>query len=221
MKISREQHQRIRELQKVYRAKQKEITCRLSAFAKCLDEKDDTTLFSELAFCLLTPQSKAQCCWDAIRSIQRHDLLLSGTENDIKRKLHRVRFHNKKARYLVEARVLFQDSNRLSIKAPLRKFSDVYECREWLVRNIKGIGHKEASHFLRNIGLGKDIAILDRHILRNLVRLGIIQDVPASLSKKNYLEIEQKMSQFAREIKIPLAHLDLLFWYKETGEIFK
>jgi len=90
-----------------------------------------------------------------------------------------------------------------------------------LVKSIKGIGYKEASHFLRNIGLGEDLAILDRHILKNLKLLGVIEKIPKSLSRKKYFEIEGKMYEFAKEIQIPIGCLDLLLWYKQTGEIFK
>ena len=83
------------------------------------------------------------------------------------------------------------------------------------------MGYKEASHFLRNIGFADYLAILDRHILKNLKIFGIIEEIPKSLSKKKYLEIEEKMRNLANEVNIPLSHLDLLFWSKETGEIFK
>lgn len=89
------------------------------------------------------------------------------------------------------------------------------------MKNVKGMGYKEASHFLRNIGFADDLAILDRHILKNLKIFGIIEEIPKSLSKKKYLEIEEKMRNLANEVNIPLSHLDLLFWSKETGEIFK
>ena len=59
------------------------------------------------------------------------------------------------------------------------------------------------------------------HILKNLKSLEVITEIPSSLSKKKYLEIEKKMRKFAKEINIPMNHLDLLLWYKETGEIFK
>jgi N-glycosylase/DNA lyase len=62
---------------------------------------------------------------------------------------------------------------------------------------------------------------LDRHILRNLGSLGIIPEIPISLTKKRYLEIEEKLRRFSAEIFIPMADLDLLFWSKETGWIFK
>jgi N-glycosylase/DNA lyase len=89
------------------------------------------------------------------------------------------------------------------------------------VENVKGLGYKEASHFLRNIGLGEDLAILDRHILKNLALLGVIKEVPTSPTKRIYLEIERKMTAFSKESKIPMGHLDLLLWYKEAGEVFK
>ena len=86
---------------------------------------------------------------------------------------------------------------------------------------FKGIGYKEASHFLRNIGFGKEIAILDRHILKNLVLFNVIDEVPKSITKKYYHEIEDKLLNFADAINISPDHLDFLLWYKEAGEVFK
>jgi N-glycosylase/DNA lyase len=93
--------------------------------------------------------------------------------------------------------------------------------RDWLVRNIKGIGYKEASHFLRNIGFGGRLAILDVHILRNLVKFGVLREIPKSLSRGKYIELERKAGRFADKAGIPMDHLDLLFWSEQTGMIFK
>jgi len=89
------------------------------------------------------------------------------------------------------------------------------------VQNVKGIGYKEASHFLRNIGFEQNLAILDRHIVRNLQFVGVIKEIPGSLSKGRYFEIEKRMMEFSKAVQIPMSHLDLVLWYKETGEIFK
>ena len=97
----------------------------------------------------------------------------------------------------------------------------VQEKREWIVNNIKGMAWKEAGHFLRNVGFGDEIAILDRHILKNLVRLQVIDEIPKTLTKKIYLEIEDKMKIYCKETNIPMASFDLLLWYLEAGEIFK
>ena len=101
------------------------------------------------------------------------------------------------------------------------QFKTVEEARNWIVKNIKGMAFKEAGHFLRNVGFGEHISILDRHILRNLVRLGVIDDIPKTLTPKLYLEIENKMKNYCDFIGIPMDQLDLLLWYIEAGEIFK
>jgi N-glycosylase/DNA lyase len=212
----------IKRLKKLYEAKREDIESRLSDFEKHrMRKNNDESIFFELAFCLLTPQSKAKACWNAIETLRKDNMLLYGSAYHIKKRLHCVRFHNKKADYVVIARNLFLQNRKISIKKAIDIFHDVHECRDWLVQHIKGLGYKEASHFLRNIGYGENIAILDRHILRNLCRLGIIQEIPKSLTRSQYLQIESKMAGFAKRITIPLPHLDLLLWFTETGEIFK
>lgn len=98
---------------------------------------------------------------------------------------------------------------------------NVYDKREWIVKNIKGMSCKEAGHFLRNVGFGDKIAILDRHILRNLQRLEVIEEIPKTLTPRIYLEIEEKLKDYCNEVGIPMDEMDLLLWYLEAGEIFK
>jgi N-glycosylase/DNA lyase len=121
----------------------------------------------------------------------------------------------------LEARGKFLNGNPVSLRSILSEINDGYQAREWLVGNVKGIGYKEAGHFLRNIGFNQDLAILDRHILKNLKKLGVIDPVPESLSRRQYLTTEVKMKEFSEVIGIPMSHLDFVLWYKETGEILK
>lgn len=165
----------------------------------------------ELAFCLCTPQSKAKRCWDAVEELSKSNKLNAPLEEIAEILRTRVRFHNTKARRIAEAMKV--DISSLP--------KDPMQARDWLVDNMKGLGMKEASHFLRNIGLGEDIAILDRHILKNLKEFGVIDGVPSSLSTKSYLAIEGKMREFSQQMGIPIAEMDLLLWSLETGEIFK
>ena len=148
-------------------------------------------------------------------------LILGKKYEEINKELNIVRFKNKKSEYLIYAREKFYKNKNLSLKEELNQFKDVHEKRDWLVNEIKGYGLKEASHFLRNIGFGDNIAILDRHVLRNMKLLNIIDKIPASISRKRYLEIEDRLRLFSREINIPVDHLDFVLWYKETGEVFK
>jgi N-glycosylase/DNA lyase len=121
----------------------------------------------------------------------------------------------------LEARDKFLHGNPVSLRSIIGEVNDGYQAREWLVWNVKGIGYKEAGHFLRNIGFNQDLAILDRHILKNLKRLGVIDTVPDSLSRRQYLTIEVKMKEFSEVIRIPMSYLNFVLWYKETGEILK
>ncbi len=211
----------LRSLKRLYSLKKAEICKRVKDFEKLWQIGSDKDIFEELAFCILTPQSKAKVCWKAIERLRFRDLLHKGSKEEIRKKIKDIRFKNKKADYLIKARSFFSKNGRLCIKSLLAEFKDIQQSREWLVKNIKGLGYKEASHFLRNIGFGDNIAILDRHILRNLKGFNIIKDVPKSLSKSRYLEIEKDMADFSKKINIPFSHLDLLLWCKETGEIFK
>ena len=208
-------------LKKFWAASKDKIAARLKEFGENRRLGSEERLFSELVFCLFTPQSKAVSCATAVERLSKKGLLLGGGAEKISKEINIVRFRNNKARYLVEAREKFSASGKPEIKKRLAQFKDPSAMREWLVENIKGMGMKEASHFLRNIGFGNDIAILDRHILKNLLKLKVINKLPDTINGKTYLLIEKKMKKFAKKVKIPMDHLDLLFWSRETGEIFK
>jgi len=207
-------------LKKSYSERKNIIKDRLKYFKGVWNE-DDKRIFSELCFCLLTPQSKAKICDKAIQNLVKTNLLFTGTENDVKDYIIGVRFNNNKAKYIMQAREIFSNSSSISIKNKLKEFNEPLKLREWLVNNINGFGLKESSHFMRNIGMYENITILDRHILKNLNKYNIINEVPNPLTKKQYLEIEEKMKNFAIEIGIPVEEMDLLFWSEETGEVFK
>lgn len=212
----------ILELKDIYKDVRREIALRLKEFRALLSKKDELGVYKELVFCLLTPQSKAKVCWAAVERLEERGFLLSGTVSQVRNCLVGVRFKNNKARYIVDARNRFVcPSSGPQICRFMLSFSDVFKARDWLVKEIKGLGYKEASHFLRNIGLGDELSILDRHILKNLKALGVIEEIPVSLTKKRYLEVEEKMRRFSKQIGIPMAELDLLLWYKEAGEVFK
>jgi len=210
----------IEELKEIYSAQQDEIKARLIEFKRIWNKGNEDDIFKELIFCILTPQSRAKSCWNSIQRLLDRNLLLKGNTNKITKNLSGVRFRFKKAEYIIEARKLFTVKGRISVRSKIKQFNDK-DAREWLVQNVKGIGYKEASHFLRNIGLGENLAILDRHILKNLKLVGEIFKIPDSLSRKTYIKIENGMKTFAKKINIPIAHLDFVMWYKETGEIFK
>ena len=210
------------EVKIIYDEMKDSIEKRLDDFKNMWLRGNDIDIYVELAFCVLTPQSKAKNAWSAISKLRDDFLLLEGSEEDIVEHLNVVRFKNNKAKNLVLLRGKMSNSDGvIAAKQIINSLGDPLEKREWLVQNIRGIGYKEASHFLRNVGFGDEIAILDRHILKNLVRLGVIEEVPKTITRKRYMEIEKKMIDYSGKIEIPMDHLDLLLWYLEAGEIFK
>jgi N-glycosylase/DNA lyase len=173
--------------------------------------------FYELVYCLLTPQSSAVNAALAVKEIRSagsagDPLRTSGILRD---PAHYIRFHRTKAMRIAEAEALYP-----SLLDLLRARRPGEELRSWLVAHVRGLGWKESSHFLRNIGY-RDLAILDRHILRNLKIHGAIRTVPTTLTPKRYLAIEGAFRRFALRTGIDLDELDLLFWSRETGEILK
>jgi N-glycosylase/DNA lyase len=210
------------EVMKVYKVIKPTIESRIDGYKEIWFNGNNEDVHEELAFCILTPQSKARGAEKAINGMLEAEVFWTGTEDDLLPYLNVVRFKNTKAKNLVTLREFMKDEEgRIITKTLIDKIGDVFEKRIWLVKNIKGIGYKEASHFLRNIGFGDEIAILDRHILKNTMRLGVIEEIPKTITPKKYLEIEKKIEKYCREIKIPMDHFDLLLWYLEAGEVFK
>ncbi len=198
-----------------------EIESRIQSFRKLWAKGSEREIFIELVFCLLTPQTKARQAEKAIELLTSKDLIFNGGVNDLAHHLNIVRFRNKKAAYIIEARKKCILKGEPSLKKILQGCITPSAMREYLVREVKGFGWKEASHFLRNIGLGKNFAILDRHILKNLVRAGCIERVPENLTRECYLLTEAKMRELSGVLNIPLEHLDFVLWYMETGDIYK
>jgi len=211
------------EIKNIYKKKRDEINKRLEQFRNIWQSKNEQAALQELIFCIFTPQSKATNCWNCVKKISKNKLLFSNNPDDLLQlpEINYVRFKNKKAIFAIEAKNKFIKDNKIVLLKFLTGFKNVLEMREYLVTNIKGYGYKEASHFLRNIGFANDVAILDRHILKNLKLMRVIKTIPKSLTKKKYLLIEEQMQRFSKKIKIPMAALDLILWYKETGFFFK
>ena len=135
-----------KELHSLYTTLKFDIVQRLTEFSDIWKTKSNTKLFSELCFCLLTPQSRAKTCWESIVVLKKKGLLFEGTVSQVAGCLTRVRFKNNKARYIIKVRQKFPE-----IKKEIKNYRRVYELRDLLVHNICGMGYKEASHFLTQV----------------------------------------------------------------------
>jgi len=216
-----EKDAKISELKELYKEKESIISRRVAEFRRLWESGDEIDYLKELIFCILTPQSKAKICWQKVLELFEEKLIFGGSVEDIASMLTGVRFRLNKARYIILASEKFIVDGKIILREKIKQFGRPLQAREWLVKNIKGMSYKEASHFLRNIGFGENLAILDRHILKNLKHFGVISEIPKSLTRKKYIGIEKKFLSFAEIINILPSNLDLLLWCKETGEVFK
>lgn len=157
---------------------------------------------------------------DAVRA-----LLLDGDSDSMTAALKEAgahRFPVARPRYIVTTRNYFHAECGMALRNLLRSFKDPFERRDWLAqeRQVKGLGYKEASHFLRNIGV-KGHAILDKHVMRCLVEVGVIDSAKPPSTRRKYLEVEQQLARFARDIGVDFDELDLVLWSMKTGEVLK
>ena len=230
----------IRALKKLYISKKNQITQRLKEFdifysqpyswfynsgemeLRKVEKKDDERLFEELCFCILTANTSAEMGLKAIDAVR--DLLINGTAEEMTKKLKGIyRFNNLRPHYIVHTREYLKNNFDFKLKKKIEELKgNPEELRNFFALNpgIKGIGYKEASHFLRNIGF-KGYAILDKHITHSLVEFNVIENFNIPINDKLYPEIEQKMRLFSNEIRIPMDELDLLLWSRRNGKILK
>ena len=159
-----------------------------------------------------------------LRSVESvRPVLMNGSLSDIQRALvGRHRFPNNRAAYVYETREYLREHCGLQLQEALRKLRFADDRRDFLAanRSVRGIGYKESSHFLRNIGY-RGYAILDKHVLTRLAELEVIESPKPPSTKNRYLSIEATLKAFADSIGIDFDELDLLLWYTKTGEILK
>ncbi len=211
----------INDLVRDYRAKRPQILGRLAEFTAVRD-KGDGAIFEELSYCILTAGSSAKMGMRTVESLR--DLLLSGEEEALQRRamLGRARFWRVRPSYIYHTREYLREHCGLELRRLVESFPCRESRRDFFAGNnrIKGLGYKEASHFLRNIGF-RGYAILDKHILNSLREMGVIDNRMRTATRSGYREIEGRFARFAEEIGIDMDHLDLLLWSRKTGEILK
>ena len=211
----------LEQLKRIYNVKRREIRDRLNEFARVGRTGSQERLFEELTFCIFTAGASARMGLRSVESVR--PVLMEGDLADIRLALiGRHRFPNNRAAYVFETREYLRERCGLELYRILRSFKIADERRDFLAanRNVRGIGYKEASHFLRNIGY-RGYAILDKHLLSRLTEFGVIDSPKPPSTKAGYLAIEEKLKRFAESIRIDFDELDLLLWFTKTGEILK
>ena len=204
----------INSLQALKKAKINEIIeSRINEFARLKGALIDD-IFKELCFCIMTANCGAEKCIEIHENIGNDFLNLTQKHLIEKFKDLGYRFPNVRSQYIFEAR-----EKKEKLMEKIKNLRNEDNLRDWIVKNIKGIGYKEASHFLRNIGY-MDYAIIDFHIIDLLVKHNLIEK-PKTLTKRKYLDIESILKSIGKKLNLTMGELDLYLWYMETGKVLK
>lgn len=100
-----------------------------------------------------------------------------------------------------------------SLKELLRCGTDAHAIRRELVRVLVGIGPKQASLFLRNIGYATELAILDSHVLRYMCLAGLTPvntSTPQTIAQ--YEAREREFVRHAASMGFCPADFDIAVW---------
>jgi len=188
------------ELRDVYMKNRRQIR----EFLERTKERGEPAMLEEMFFCMLTAQSKAANCRASVDRLKGCRDLFEADLADIRKSLHGVRFADRKALYLHEARdKLPKIMDNLSLPAAVQ--------REWLVDNIKGMGMKLASHYLRNIGVF-GLAILDVHVQRFMKDNWSFRGEVGKLNKTQYMDNEREFFGLAKKLEMKPEELDIAIW---------
>lgn len=213
----------IEKVRAVHRARRKEIRNRIAEFREIWRSGSDRRLWEELVYCIFTAGASARMGLLSVEAVR--PFLRNGSAEDMTQALQAAgahRFPNARPGYVVVTRNYLREHCGMKLRKSLLSFTDPIERRDWLAteRGIKGLGYKESSHFLRNIGL-PGYAILDKHVLRCLTDLGVIDSPRPPTTRPRYLALEETLKHFARDARIDFDELDLVLWSIKTGEVLK
>lgn len=196
--------------------------------------RDESKLLSELVLCILSSQEKYEVALAAIRELKKEKVFDNPKPNiaigvikdkinnilqkpfefeiDNKQYLRRLRFYSKKAQYIIST-IENIYSNDLTIKKILLMGNCTNETRKTIISYSSGLGPKQASMFLRNIGYYTEYAVLDKHIIDYMRLMGLTTESKSSFSNiALYQQVEKKLKTFAESLNINLLHLDLAIW---------
>ncbi len=213
----------VESIRATHTARGKEIRARLVEFEKIWHDGSDERLWEELVYCIFTAGASARMGLKSVEAVR--PFLWEGGRDEMTQALKQAgahRFPVARPGYIVVARNYLREQCDMALRKQLRQFSSAVERRDWLAqeKRIKGLGYKEASHFLRNIGL-RGHAILDKHVLRCLVDINVLKDARPPSTRGRYLEIEERLRGVADEVGIDFDELDLVLWSMKTGEVLK
>ena len=195
------------------------------------EQISERNLWKELCFCILSANVNYELAISALQILWKNNFLdsewlLSSSQttailqNELNcpqfyprtknGKTRKYRYPQKRSKALWDAaRIIYSQG---SLKKILLNSHDSLSTRKYLYDTIPGLGIKEASHFLRNIGYSNDLAIIDIHVLSFLAKMNLISNFEGVLTLRRYYVLEQILCDLTSFHNLELGLFDLAIW---------
>lgn len=188
-------------------------------------DADERVLWKELSCCILSSQVRYSVAVAAAEAIESKAPLSHSITSEaalekilrspllVNQRVHHYRFPRSKAKQLAVTYAAVHSSAG-SLTALLNRFSCAEDARNWLVANASGVGPKQASMFLRNTGMTYDLAILDRHVVEYMTKIGILPHMRAGglSSMRAYSIHEQILKTYSNSLGMAVGLMDWAIW---------
>lgn len=193
--------------------------------------RTEQEIWQELCFCILSTNVNYELVKSVVNVLDVNGLLdtnflllpnseqilfkwLNSNNFEPKKKngeLRKYRYPNRKSNQIVgAAKKLYSNNN---IKRILSTFKTDIDARDYFIMTIPGLGIKEASHFLRNIGYSDSLAVIDIHMLNFLKKYSMVTSEKFSLTQRVYLKIETILKNLVRFHRLNMIIFDLAVWH--------
>ena len=181
----------------------------------------EDNLWRELVSCILGSRVRFEVAYAAVERLEENELLTA------RRRESRFQQYEDDATaalsggypfYRLRARQLREAAERLygksgSIRGFLQDALDVRAARRLLTDEIAGLGPKQASLFLRNIGFAQYVAVLDVHVLAYMNWVGLTEKLFRSVPTiRKYETLEDAFIQHACSLGCSPDRFDLAVW---------
>lgn len=188
-------------------------------------ERNERSLWWELSTCALSSQVPYPSACEAASAIDEAGHLFDPhfvpDLSDILSEILRRPFTTTGRRYrfpVARARQLAVIKERVTegfgtLSDLLTELETPATARTWFVKNAPGLGPKQASMFLRNIGFSYDLAVLDRHVLNYMELTGLRPKNSKPIANmQDYRASEESMRGHAYQLGYPVGILDWAIW---------
>ena len=187
----------------------------------CWSRQSEDALWRELVSCILGSRVRFEAAHAAVERMDDMRLLSSSRrtsrfdqyEQDTVTALSGgYPFYRMRANQIRRA-AEYLYGTRGAIRDLLGRASDVRVARRLLAAEVSGLGPKQASLFLRNIGYAKHVAILDVHVLTYMNWVGLTNAPLKSVSTiRKYEILEDSFIEHACSFGCTPDQFDLAVW---------